>query len=220
MSAIEHWVSAGLTAGGLAAFPLVFLGGLVCAFNPCCMSMAPAVVALVGINPGRGIKAASALSAFFVCGFASVTALMGGASVALGLIFGHWSRPLNYVFAAIPLLMALKLWGVIDLKAPDLLKELPDGRFGAAAAGAGFALVVAPCATPVLASILAYAALTKSIAYGTGLLFVYGIGLGAPLIAVGSLAAALPGFTSYRAAVNTFTGLCLAMLGLYLVWIA
>ena len=182
--------------------------------------MAPAIVALVGVSPVRSVRVASILSALFVCGFAATTALMGAATVALGQIFGHWTGPLNYFIAAIPLIMALKLWGVIAFQLPSLQAGSLDGHLGAAAAGAGFALVIAPCATPVLASILAFAAATKSVSYGASLLFVYGVGLGTPLIALGSLVGSLSALSRLRPVINSLTALCLTTLGLYLLWIA
>ena len=182
--------------------------------------MAPAIVALVGSGPARNPKAALFLSALFVCGFAATTALMGAASVAFGLVFGHWARSVTYLSAMIPLVMALKLWGVVELRVPSLRAEVVDGRLGAAAAGVGFALVIAPCATPVLASILAFAATTRSVAYGAGLLFFYGVGLGVPLIGLGSLVGSLPILGKLRPAINSVTAFSLTALGLYLLWIA
>lgn len=221
MSAISHLVSSALSTGGLAAFPIVFLGGLVSALNPCCLSMTPAVVALVGLSPARSARTAAVLSALFVCGFAVMTAAMGAATAALGLIFGHWGRPMTYLIAVIPLAMALKLWGVIELPAlPHFRTEAVDGRFGAVIAGSGFALVIAPCATPILASILVFAASSHSVFYGTVLLFIYGIGLGAPLIALGSLLGSLHILRRLRPVINALAGGCLAALALYLLWTA
>ena len=215
---VAHLVSSGLSSGSLAAFPLVLLGGLVSALNPCCLSMAPTIVALVGSGPARNSRSAMILSALFVCGFAATTAIMGAASVAFGLVFGYWAKPLVYLSAFIPLVMALKLWGVIEFQVPSLQTALMNGRLGAAAAGACFAFVIAPCATPVLASILAFAATTHSIVYGTSLLFIYGIGLGVPLIAAGSLLGSLPMLHKLRPAINSITAFSLTALGLYLLW--
>lgn len=220
MSAVSHWVSSALSSGGFAAFPIVFFGGMVSALNPCCLSMTPAIVAMVGLSPARNARTAAVLSALFVCGFAAMTAAMGAATAALGLIFGHWGRPITYIIAVIPLVMALKLWGVIEIPVPHFRTEAVDGRFGAAAAGAGFALVIAPCATPILASILAFAATAHNVFYGTALLFVYGVGLGAPLIALGSLIGSLNVLSRIRPVINTLAGCCLSALGLYLLWIA
>ncbi len=220
MSAISHLVASAVSSGGFVAFPLVLLGGVISALNPCCLSMTPAVVAMVGLSPARNARTAALLSALFVCGFAVMTAAMGAATAALGVIFGHWGRPITYLIAAIPIAMALKLWGVIELPVPHFRTETVDGRFGATAAGAGFALVIAPCATPILAAILAFAATTHSVLYGTALLFVYGVGLGAPLIALGSFIGSLHVLSRLRPVINTLAGCCLTALGLYLLWTA
>ena len=63
----------------------------------------------------------------------------------------------------------------------------------AGAFGGGFllSLVIAPCGTPVLASVLSYAAYERRVPYGALLLSLYGFGTGLPVLLVGTAAGRL-----------------------------
>jgi cytochrome c-type biogenesis protein len=77
-------------------------------------------------------------------------------------------------------------------------KPIGAGMLGAYLTGLLFALVILPCATPVLASILAYAAQQQRTLSGAALLFTYGAGIGAPLSLIGAsfglISSVRPGF--------------------------
>ena len=47
-------------------------------------------------------------------------------------------------------------------------------------------MVIGACGTPVLASILSYAAYKGNLSFGAALLFLYGLGNGLPLLIVGA----------------------------------
>jgi len=83
--------------------------------------------------------------------------------------------------------------------------------------------VITPCATPVLAGLLAYVASTGNPVTGGLLLFVYGLGVGIPILLVGTAAASfVTRLTTERArrVAEHLTGVVLVGLSLYLVWIA
>lgn len=95
----------------------------------------------------------------------------------------------------------------------------------ASAFGCGFllSLVIAPCGTPVLASVLSYAAFKGNAYYGALLLFVYGLGAGIPLLAAASVSTRFAqrlDLRGYRLWVDRTTGALLLGLGLYLLWVA
>ena len=79
--------------------------------------------------------------------------------VLVGGIFGAVNPLVRYALALIPIVMGLNLLGIINIKAPGLQKWRPvrAGTLGAFLTGLLFSLVILPCATPVLASILSYA---------------------------------------------------------------
>ena len=89
--------------------------------------------------------------------------------------------------------------------------------------GALLGLIITPCATPVLAGLLAYVATTGDPLWGGLLLFVYGLGIGVPILLLGTAAASLVARLSTdrtRRWAEHMTGVALIGVGLYLLWIA
>jgi len=209
--------------GPLIAAATVFLGGVISAFNPCCYPMFPAIVVLVGNQRKAQKVKAGVIAVLFVLGFALATTIMGALSVGFGMVFGKMGATFNYLVAIIPIVMALHLFRVIQLQIPfkSTQERTYEGWFGAVITGFTFAFVIVPCATPILASVLAYAAYKQSLTYGSFLLFLYGIGVGIPLIIMGSFMG-LSGVAKYTqkhtAAIRNLTGVGLVAIGLYLIW--
>ena len=121
-------------------------------------------------------------------------------------------------------MLGLHVLGVIRLPIPQdqATTEARRGVPGAAITGALLGLIITPCATPVLAGLLAYVAGTGDPVWGGLLLFVYGLGLGIPVLrlgtAAGSLVARLATSRARRWADAT-VGAALIAVGLYLVWV-
>ena len=80
--------------------------------------------------------------------------------------------------------MGLLSINLLNREARVHLERKPAGLFGAFVIGLAFAFGWTPCIGPVLATILAVAARSDSLAYGTSLLFVYAAGLGVPFLVV------------------------------------
>lgn len=82
-------------------------------------------------------------------------------------------------------------------------------------------LVIGPCGTPVLASVLSYAAYKQNLVYGGLLLFLYGLGTGMPLVFVGTAAGGLLkrfDCSRYGRLIDPLIGSSLLLLGFYLLW--
>lgn len=184
------------------------------------------VPALIGYLCGYckpSIKQCAWLSGWFAFGLATATATMGLMVVLVGGIFGSMHQIVRYILALIPIAMGLHLLGIFNIKAPGISNWRPirTGTLGAFLTGLLFSLVILPCATPVLASILSYAASYNHVLYGSGLLFIYGAGIGVPLILVGTsigLISSLTSLARWWSVVNYISGAILIGLGFYLLW--
>lgn len=224
MNEVADLLQSALTGGRLVALPLALLGGIVAGLNPCCLPLYPAAAATCCAVRGEQVKPAFWNAAAFVTGVALVTTILGVAAALAGGVlasFGSWTF---YLIAVVPIAMGLHLLGWIRLPLPQPGNlTARQGALGALIAGMLLSLVLAPCGTPILASVLSYAAYDGSVPYGGALLFVYGLGAGLPI----ALAAFVAGGAATRLAqgrwqkwVNSIAGAALIAIGFYLVWAA
>ncbi len=184
-----------------ASVPIIlasFFGfGLLLAFTPCTFPMIPI---LSGIIVGQGNKVshmrAFVLSLAYVLGMAATYALAG---VAAGLSGTMLTSALQNVwvlsaFALVFVLLSLSMFGFYELQLPTALQSrLADtashgkgGSLGGVVVmGVLSALIVGPCVAAPLAGALLYIAQTGDAVLGGWALFAMGLGMGAPLLAVG-----------------------------------
>ncbi|NIA02599.1 MAG: hypothetical protein GWO88_00050 [Planctomycetia bacterium] len=241
MDVFANWLSPWLNSGSLLAIPLVILGGLITAFNPCCLPMYPAVFGFFGasccgnkadphqVMAGQPVVAVVAIP--FVLGMATATALMGLLTALLGWVFGQFATEFRLLLAIVPLFMGLHLLGLVPfpetawkLHEPEI-ENASKLRRSASAYGAGlvFSLAIVPCATPILMSILALVALQGDPVYGTLLMFIYGLGVGLPLLLIGHGLARLqhvfatPG---RQRSIRKLSGMMLLGVAVYIIWLA
>ncbi|MFB1028479.1 MAG: protein-disulfide reductase DsbD, partial [Thauera sp.] len=174
-----------------------FRVGQKAAFTPCTFPMIPI---LSGIIVGQGNKVshmrAFVLSLAYVLGMAATYALAG---VAAGMTGTMLSAALQNVwvlsaFALLFVLLSLSMFGFYELQLPSALQSrLADtashgkgGHLGGVTLmGVLSALIVGPCVAAPLAGALLYIAQTGDAVLGGWALFAMGLGMGAPLLAVG-----------------------------------
>lgn len=223
MSALLELLRTALEGGGLLALPVAFAGGVLTGLNPCCLPIYPAAAAACCANREWSAERQSRLpwrGALGLClGLATVTTALGVVAALGGRTMTAMSGRWLYLIALIPILAGLHLLGVVKLPTPAL-RRVPSASSFVSAIGAGalLALVFAPCGTPILASLLAVVAYEGSIAYGAALLFAYGVGIGTPVIVLGSASASIASKLDARGLsvwIDRVTGVVLIGLGFY-----
>lgn len=183
---------------------LTFLGlGLLLALTPCVFPMVPILSGIiVGQRQPVSTPRALALSAVYVLAMAATYALAGVAAGLAGQnLQAAFQQPAVIVaFAAVFVALALSMFGFYELQLPSALQARLDGLsrrqksgslVGVAVMGVLSAVIVGPCVAPPLAGALAYIGTTGSATTGGLALFALGLGMGAPLLAVGASAGAL-----------------------------
>ncbi|WP_041643068.1 protein-disulfide reductase DsbD [Azoarcus olearius] len=185
-----------------ASVPLVlasFFGfGLLLAFTPCHFPMIPILSGIIVGGGGQHLSRTRtfALSLAYVLGMAVTYALAGvGAGLSGTLLVAALQNVwVLSAFALVFVALALSMFGFYELQLPSALQSrIADtashnkgGHLGGVAAmGALSALIVGPCLAAPLAGALLYIARSGDAALGGGALFAMGLGLGAPLLAVG-----------------------------------
>ena len=209
--------------GNVLAIPLVLAAGLVAGFNPCCVAMYPAATAACCANNITSeCERKLSFSLLFVLGAALSTALLGMAAALLGRAIGQIGAPVLYVIAFIPMLMGFQLLGWIKIPFSQYLAVRVAANSGAAfLSGMVLGMVISPCGTPILASVLSYVAYKGSLVFGAILLFLYGVGSSAPVALVGSAAGTALrrwGSPRFAAVANSITGAVLVATSFYLLW--
>jgi thiol:disulfide interchange protein DsbD len=189
-----------LKTGSIWTIILGFLViGLLLAFTPCVFPMIPI---LAGIIAGQGDKIttrkAFILSLVYVLAMA-VTYTFAG---VLAGLFGSnlqaaFQNPwILSAFAAIFVALAFSMFGFFELQLPSALQskimQVQNNQQGGTLVGVAImgllsALIVGPCMAPPLAGALIYIGQTGDAILGGVALFAMSIGMGLPLIIVGTL---------------------------------
>lgn len=182
-----------------------FLGlGLLLAFTPCVLPMIPI---LSGIIMGHRKKKfttgkAFSLSLAYVLGMAMTYAIAGVIVAMLGSrVQTEFQRPwVIMIFSGIFVLLALSLFDIYQLRLPSRLqqrltqwsnRQKSGTYFGVFFMGSISSLIASPCVTPPLVGVLAYIAQTGDKFLGAIALFMLGLGMGTPVLLIGTSAGKL-----------------------------
>lgn len=194
------------------AFGLAALIGLVVAFAPSSLAMAPAIMGYVSTSGTSSTRRAAGLSGLFLLGMLLTNIVLGalfafgGKAVmqAVGARAWVWYS----VAAVLLVVMALILLGVWRPWLPSYRPRLPGlgsradgdalpgrargGRAGGAfALGVPFGLMACPACTPLLMPLALGAAATGEPLYGAALLGVFGLGRAVPMVVLGTFTGTL-----------------------------
>ncbi len=222
---IANTLKGGSTLVIIGAF---FLLGLGLSFTPCIFPMIPI---LSGIIAGQGDKITTRKAFTLSVVYVLAMALTYTAAGVLAGLFGenlqaYFQNPwILGTFALVFVLLALSMFGFYELQLPSSLQskltEVSNKQEGGSLAGVavmGFlsALIVGPCVAPPLAGALIYIGQTGDALLGGLALFALSMGMGAPLIAIGTSAGKLlPRAGSWMDVVKAVFGV--ALLGVAIV---
>ncbi len=207
-----------------------FGAGLLLSLTPCVFPMIPI---LSGIIVGRGENItkmhAFMLSLAYVLGMAITYAAAG---VAAGFSGSMISNALQTPwvlgsFSAVFVVLSLSMFGFYELQLPNALQskltntsnKLHGGHLsGVFAMGALSAIIMGPCVAAPLAGALLYIGQTNDAVLGGVALFTLAMGMGAPLLLIGTSAGVLlPKAGAWMEAVKRFFGVMLLALAIWII---
>ncbi len=194
-----------LTNASLWSIFLFFLAGVGLTFTPCVFPMIPI---LSGIIAGQGenitTRKAFTLSLVYVLAMASTYAVAGAIVGRFGAEFNIqvWFQDpvILSIFAGIFVLLSLSMFGFYDLQMPGFIQsrltEISNKQEGGSLLGVGLmglfsALIVGPCITAPLVGALIFISQTQDWQLGGLALFALGLGMGTPLLLLGTTAGKL-----------------------------
>ena len=197
-------IAATLASGSLWATLGLFFGfGLLLALTPCVFPMIPILSGIIaGHGPGISTRKAFWMSLTYVLAM-SLTYALAGLLAGLGganLQAAFQDPWILSFFALVFVALALSMFGFYDLQLPSGLqtriaafsqRQQGGHLIGVAIMGALSALIVGPCVAPPLAGALIFISQTGDALLGFAALFALGLGMGAPLLAIGTSAGKL-----------------------------
>ena len=211
----------------LAAF---FVGGLLLSFTPCVFPMYPILTGIiVGQKEKLSTKKAFSLSFFYVQGMAITYTLLGIVVALAGAKFqAMFQHP--YVLIALSILfifLALSMFGIFNLALPsswqNKLNNISNSQkggsyWGVLMMGAISGLVASPCTTAPLTGALLYISQSGDIALGASALYALSLGMGLPLLVLGSSGGKLlPKAGSWMNVIKNIFGLLLLAVPIFLL---
>jgi len=220
-----------LTEGNLLATLAAFFGfGLLLSLTPCVFPMVPILSSII-VGQGEKITARRG----FVLSLVYVLAMAVTYTVA-GVFAGLFGENLQAAFqspwmlsgfAAVFVLLSLSMFGFYDLQMPAFLQsrltEVSNRQQGGSLTGVaimGFlsALIVGPCVAAPLAGALIYIGQTGDAVLGGLALFALSMGMGTPLIAIGTGAGKLlPGAGPWMDRIKAVFGVMLLAVAIWML---
>lgn len=209
-----------------------FIAGLLLTFTPCVFPMIPI---LSGIIAGQGdnitTKKAFTLSLVYVLAMASTYAIAGAIVGRFGAEYNiqAWFQDpvILSVFAGIFVLLALSMFGFYDIQMPSFIQsrltEFSNKQAGGNLIGVGImgllsALIVGPCITAPLVGALIFISQTQDWQLGGLALFALGIGMGTPLLLIGTSAGKfLPRAGTWMDSVKAVFGVSLLAVAIWML---
>jgi thiol:disulfide interchange protein DsbD len=213
-----------------AIIALFFGFGLLLAFTPCVFPMIPILSGIIaGAGPGITTRRAFTLSLVYVLAMALTYTIAGVLAGLFGAnLQAAFQNPwILSAFALIFVLLALSMFGFYDLQLPSSLQsklaEVSNQQQGGTLIGVAImgllsALIVGPCVAPPLFGALIYISQTGDAVLGGVALFALSLGMGAPLVAIGTSAGKLlPRAGAWMDAVKAVFGVALLAVALTLL---
>jgi cytochrome c-type biogenesis protein len=204
-----------------------FIGGVIASISPCSLAMLPLIIGYVG-----GYSKETPFRTFvqlccFILGTAIVFSVIGIICAITGQVFAtKASGYFTLIIASLLLVMGLKLLDLLDLEMPTIIKSIPQNKNNSVflypiLLGMTFALAGTPCSTPILAGIMAFATMGKSIYMAVLMLFLFALGQGVILILAGLFTSSVKNLKSlsyFSEGLLKFSGLMLIGVAIYLYW--
>lgn len=179
-----------------------FIGGVLASLSPCSLAMLPLIIGYVG-----GYSKETPFRTFlqlccFILGTAIVFTIIGIVCAITGSVFASaMGGYFTLIISSLLMVMGLKLVGVLDFETPTIIKAMPVNSTNSIflyplLLGITFALAGTPCSTPILAGIMAFAAIGKNMSLAVLMLFLFALGQGIILILAGLFTSTLKNMKS------------------------
>ena len=211
----------------LVLFMTAFVGGVVASISPCSIAMLPLMIGYVG-----GCSKETPLRTFlqissFILGTAIVFTIIGIICAITGSVFASaFGGYFTLIMASLLLIIGLKITGILDFEIPVIIKSMPVNNTNSLfiyplLLGIAFALAGTPCSTPILAGIMVFAAMGKSLLIAAIMLFLFALGQGLILVIAGLFTSGLKNIkklSGYSDIIIKISGWLIILVAIYLYY--
>ena len=211
----------------LLMFAASFAGGVIASISPCSLAMLPLIIGYVGgYSKETPLRTFIQLS-FFIFGTAIVFSIIGIICAITGSVFASaLGAYFTLIIASLLLVMGLKIADILDFDMPVIIKAIPTNTTNSlfiypTILGITFALAGTPCSTPILAGIMAFAAIGKNLWAAIVMLFLFALGQGLILIVAGLFTSGIKNlkrFSGYSNVLMKISGWLLIFVALFLYY--
>ena len=227
----QDQIAATLASGNTLITIISFFGfGLLLAFTPCIFPMIPILSSII-VGQGAAVTTRRA----FIMSMVYVLA-MALTYTAAGIIAGLFGQNLQAAFqnpwilgsfSAVFVALAFSMFGFYDIQMPSFIQskltDVSNRQQGGSLLGVGVmgflsALIVGPCVAAPLAGALIYIGQTGDPYLGGAALFALSLGMGAPLVVIGTSAGKfLPRAGAWMDAVKAVFGVLLLAVAIWML---
>lgn len=177
---------------------LAFVLGVMTSFLPCIYPMIPITASILQTQQSPSLLHNFFLSITYVLGVATIHATLGYLSASMGILLGSWlANPwFAILLIAFFLYFALSMFGFYELYIPRFLQSRGDVKTEGSfikcyLLGIVSGTVASPCLAPPLAALIGIVAHLGKPAFGFLTLFMFSLGMGVPLIIIGTFSGAV-----------------------------
>ncbi len=229
MDAFEQSIKEAIAGAPALALLAAFIWGVLSvALSPCHLASIPLVVGYVGGQGRISIRRAFVISLILSLGIFASIILIGAVAATVGWISGGVGVWLNYVLAAVLILVGLFLLEIIPMpfNGSGKVGIKRKGLFAALLLGFLLGVALGPCAMLFMAPVLgvAFHVSGVQILYGIALVLAYGVGHCALIVLAGTFTELVQKYLNWNEksrGATIFRKVCGALVilaGLYYLW--
>jgi len=177
---------------------IALLLGILLSLTPCIYPMVPITVGILQAQGSKSVLYNFFLSLLYVMGIATTFSILGLIAAFTGQVFGSiLSNPIFVTIVVIFLAyLALSMLGFYEMYIPRFMQTTGGSTskkslFSIFAFGLASGSIASPCVSPGLVLLLSIVTTMGSKLLGFLLLFAFGVGLGTPLLLVGTFSGSL-----------------------------